>query len=92
MTIKLKDYKNFVTYTEEQIKTAKEISENSEEEEIDINFKKIDYNNFQPIKMHKSSLVTKKYLDSKAKDYNEWKTSFIEKEKNKKDWKDVKWL
>ena len=82
----LKDYKNFVTYTEEQIKTAKEISENSEEEEIDINFKKIDYNNFQPIKMHKSSLVTKKYLDSKSKDYNKWKTTFIEKEKNKKEY------
>lgn len=80
--VELKDYRHFVTYNDDQIKLAEEISENSNEE-IDTKFKRIGYDNFHPIKMHKESLVTKKYLEGKVDDYEKWKEAFIIKEKNK---------
>ena len=78
----LKDYKNFVLYDENQIQTAKEKSKTLEEE-IDIKNRVFSKKNFQPIKMHKEGLVTKRYLESKTQEYNRLKDNFIEKEKNK---------
>ena len=78
----LSDYKNFVVYTQEQLKEADKLKENLPDEKLE--HKKI-FNKdlFNPIKNFVLALKTQKDLTKDKIEYKEWLENYKKSEKNK---------